>query len=57
MASSEFRYVEKGQWVFRQGSIGDVFYLLLHGKCKVLIKNKKYLETRRMIRETLKNYY
>jgi CRP-like cAMP-binding protein len=31
VASSEFHFVKKGHWVFRQDSIGTRFYLLLHG--------------------------
>lgn len=54
--SVTFGHSEKGRWVFRQGDVGDCMYIVLHGKCVVLSRNKQYKEVQRTMRECIQNF-
>lgn len=35
----EFRHARKGEIIFRQGDVGDYFYILIHGKVQLHLPN------------------
>jgi CRP-like cAMP-binding protein len=58
IGTSSHEEFKKGTILFKAGSIGDKFYLILHGKVSVNIPRKSYKELKRHLQKvkTMGNY-